>query len=309
MKRPGKHRGVALITAILVVALAAIASTAILVSANLAIRRTANLQDSELGWWYANGIEAWVQSMLARDLDFNRTDARQEIMLPIDEGMARGSIIDLQGRFNLNNLGVENLEEYERHVGVWVRLLRHLEVAEEYQARALAASIRDWIDSDSQPTGADGAEDNDYLRLDPPYRTANRLLSSPSELLAIRGITPKLYTAIAQYVTALPVIPTPINVNTAEPVVLTALVSEPRPALEEFIRQREQKPAENLQDLINQGVFTASDVPNQMLATNSQFFMLRAEVLIGSGRVALYSSFFRPTGGQPAIFARSLNTP
>src|SRR5690606_16912252 len=65
---PSRQTGIALITAVLVVALAAMASTAILVSAHIAIRRTANLQESELAWWYASGVESWVKSLLERDL-------------------------------------------------------------------------------------------------------------------------------------------------------------------------------------------------------------------------------------------------
>jgi general secretion pathway protein K len=307
-----RQHGIALITAILVVALAAMASTAILVSAHLAIRRTANLQESELAWWYASGVESWVKSLLERDLDDNRIDALGDIWaqpvdyLPVDEGFVRGQISDLQGRFNLNNLGTPDPEDYERQVQIFARLLRYAEVAEEFQARAIAAAIRDWIDADSEPTGADGAEDNDYLRLDPPYRAANRMLGSVSELLAIRGISREIYPKLAPLVAAVPQYGVPINVNTAPPAVLYALAAEARPELERFVRDRIDRPAESVAEMFDErGRFTAEDAPQALMSVSSNFFMLRAEVFIGSGRVALYSFYFRPAGAAPTVYGRS----
>ncbi len=281
----------------------------------MAIRRTANLQESELAWWYATGVEAWVKSLLERDLDQNNFDSLQDIWaqpvdyLPVDEGFVRGEIVDLQGRFNINNLGTADPEEYERNVVVFARLLRYLEVAEEYQSRAIAASIKDWIDADSEPTGADGAEDNDYLRLNPPYRAANRPMSSVSELLAIRGVTRDIYNKLVNLVVALPSTGVPINVNTAPAAVLYALATEPRPGIDTFVKERIERPAENISDLFNErAVFTAADAPSSMLSVSSAFFMLRSEVFIGSGRVALYSFYFRPYGGTPTVYGRSTNT-
>lgn len=309
---PQRQTGIALITAVLVVALAAMASTAILVSAHIAIRRTANLQESELAWWYASGVESWVKSLLERDLDTNGFDALTDIWaqpvdyLPVDEGFARGQIIDLQGRFNLNNLGTPDTNDYAQQVEVFVRLLRVLDVAEEYQARGLAAAIRDWIDADSEPTGTDGAEDNEYLRLDPPYRAGNRMLTSVSELLAIRGMTKEIYVKLAGVVSALPQTGVPINVNTAPLPVLYALAAEPRPQIETFAMERLERPAESEQALFNaEGPYTGEDAPQSMMAVKSSFFALRSEVFIGSSRVALYSFYFRPPGAAPAVYGRS----
>jgi general secretion pathway protein K len=79
----------------------------------------------------------------------------------------------------------------------------------------------DWVDSDQNVTLPGGAEDLDYLNLsEQPYRAANRMMSSPSELRLIKGFEdPEVYRKLAPYVTALPTV-TPINVNTAGPVIL-----------------------------------------------------------------------------------------
>ncbi len=306
-----QQSGIALITAILVVAIAAIASAAILGSANIAIRRTANLQESELGWWYAIGVEGWIKTVLDRDQDLNKFDSLRDAwampvdFLPIDEGYIRGGVVDLQGRFNLNNLATQDPNDYAQQVQIFVRILRYAEVAEEYQATAIAAAIRDWIDADQEPFGADGIEDSEYLRGDIPYRTANRLMAGVSELLAVRGVDKKAYARVSGMFCALPQVGTPINVNTAPPAVLMAMASGGGPELELFLRERIEKPIEQKGQIATRLGPAFNEVPQGMLTVNSNFFMLRAEVFIGSGRTALYSFFFRPAQGNTAVYGRS----
>lgn len=55
----------------------------------------------------------------------------------------------------------------------------------------IADSILDWMDEDSDPR-ENGAEDEYYAGLDPPYYPRNGLPDSLDELLLVRGITPKL---------------------------------------------------------------------------------------------------------------------
>ena len=310
----GGHRGIALITAMLVVALAVIAATAILSSANLAIHRTATLQDSEKAWWYALGAESLVKSLLERDLDQNRYDALTDVWakpidyLPTDEGFMRGEIVDLNGRYNLNNLGVADAPAFQKQVEIFTRLLANLEMTDEFRARAIANAIRDWIDADNEPTGFDGAEDSEYLDADPPYRVANRPMVSTSELMAIKGMDRELYQRLREVVSVVPQTAVPINVNTAPVPVLRALARQPGAELAAFERRRLEKPAESLQELEAAGVFGAQDAPREMMSVKSTFFLLMAEAFVGSGRIALYSFIYRPDQGIPAVYGRSLHT-
>ncbi|MBI2383436.1 MAG: type II secretion system minor pseudopilin GspK [Gammaproteobacteria bacterium] len=300
--------GVALITAILVVALASIAAATILSSAHVAIRRTALLQDTEKAWWVAYGLESWVKSILQRDRADNQVDhlgedwAQPVDHLPLDEGFARGGVVDLQGRFNLNNLGAQNPQPY---VDQFRRLL--LELAQEKEVEiqdpnVLIGAIRDWMDRDDLPGSKEGpgAEDTDYLNLDPPYRAANRPFASVSELLAVRGMSKELYAVLRPYVCALPEI-TPVNVNTASPELLRALSAQPDEAkLSAFVGSQKEEPAEDKQTPIQDGVFGADLDPN-MISVSSRYFQLRGEIVVGSGRVALYSSIYRPDQGSPVV--------
>lgn len=301
-----QQRGIALITAVLVVALATISAAAILSSGMIAIHRASNIQDSEKAWWYADGVESWLKSILQRDAEDNKIDALSDDWakpvdyLPVDEGYVSGNVVDLQGRFNLNNLGATDPLQFKKYSDQFERLLQNIEGADAFKARALASAIRDWIDVDQEQSGGDGAEDSEYLGLTVPYRTPGRYLESVSELLAIKGMEKKLYLQLRPFVSALPQINTALNINTAPEAVLRSLSKQPSPVLDAFIKNREDKPAENTTEL--QTAFGPETPP---LTVKSNYFMSRVETFIGSGRLALYSFYYRPDQGAPTVLGRS----
>jgi general secretion pathway protein K len=310
MRAPRRYQaGVALITAVLVVAIATLAATAMLASTQIAIHRSAALQETEKAWWYAEGVEQWVATLLQRDAEQNQVDsldepwARPVDYLPVDDGVLRGRVLDLQGRFNLNNLGHPDLEQYARYRDHFERLFRLVEAGDSFAATAVAAAVRDWIDADQEPTGFDGAEDSDYLVADPPYRAANQPMGSVSELLLVKGVDRDMYRALAPHLAVLPGYGTPVNVNTATEPVLLSLVEAATPELQRFLEQRETEPAQDL--AVIQPLFPALSPP---ISISTQYFKLESEVLIGSSRVALYHFFFRPGAGAPVLLGRSTDT-
>lgn len=300
----------------LVMALAAIAAAAVLVSANNGIRRAATLIDGERAWWYAQGLESFARRILARDSEKNAAvDSLDEDWsrgldyLPVEQGAVRGKLEDLQGRFNLNNLATAQPLAYQQQL---VRLFQSIEGVDVAQAQPLAEAIRDWIDADQIPGGAGGAEDTDYLGLPQPYRAANQPMGSPSELLAVRGMTPELFKRLAPYICTLPIgsarTPTRINVNTALPPVLMSLsATADRGKLDEFLLDRLKNPAKTVQELQTKGTLPA-DVKAEMVDVRSQYFLMTTEAFIGSGRAALYSVFQRAGSGAPQVISRSLDT-
>ena len=105
-----KERGVALITAIVVVAIATVLAVRIGTRASLDLRRTAGLIALDQAWHVALGAEAWAAEVLREDREDSQTDHLAERWaqpippLPVDGGTVRGGLEDMQGRFNLNNL-------------------------------------------------------------------------------------------------------------------------------------------------------------------------------------------------------------
>ncbi len=158
--------------------------------------------------------------------------------LPVEGGAIKVSIEDAQARFNLNSVAgqdpasVANLEVLKRLLGV-LRL-----------EPLLANAVADWIDPDIEAR-AGGAEDIDYLNLNPPYRAANRPMASVDELRLIRGFDAQTVRALLPYVTVLPLATNTINVNTASPVVLAALTGIDLQTAERIVKERVGKPFNN----------------------------------------------------------------
>ena len=88
--------------------------------------------------------------------------------------------------------------------------------------QVLADRLIDWLDKDIEVRFPEGAEDQEYLLLEPSYRTANRGLTHISELRLIKGFERDAVDLLLPHVTALPV-RTPINVNTASEELLNCL--------------------------------------------------------------------------------------
>ncbi len=304
-----KQRGVALITALLVVALASIAAVAMLSAQNVAIHRTGNILASQQAWWYATGMEQWAVTLLDRDHQDGTVDsldeqwARQVDFLPIENGYLKGHMVDLQGRFNLNSLAAPKPEAAMQQ---FMRLLENIPDVDPVQAPALAQAVRDWIDADINPQIPDGAEDNYYLGLEPAYRTPNRLMDTPSELLAVRGFTPAIYRALAPYVATLPQAGSAINVNTAPAPVLMSLAPDLDPAqIASLVDARKDKPYASVQSFLAEPAFAGRSIKDNGLSVSSQYFLARGEVHVGDGRVILYSLLYRDNRGNTRVIEHS----
>jgi len=223
LSRCRDQRGVALVTALLVVSLATVAAVAMATRLQVDMRRTGNLLHGEQAYAYALAAESWAEVILRRDADDSETDTLAEdwaTALPpisVEGGFVSGRIEDLQGRFNVNNLIGTDGKPSEPDVEYFKRLLGLLELEP-----GLATALLDWIDADINATFPDGAEDDIYLLETPPYRAANRPLVSISELRLVKGYSAEIMDLLEPYITALPE-PTALNVNTASPVVLQAL--------------------------------------------------------------------------------------
>jgi len=226
------QRGVALITALLVIALVTAAAVAMASRQQLDIRRTANTLQRDQAYVYALGAEIMARAVLAKDnpaVDDKEEDwGKSGVTIPFDGGLLTGTLEDVQGRFNLNNV-VKNGAKYKEDFERLTRLLTILQAKnpdkedwKNVQPSDLANAVVDWIDTDTTVTLPGGAEDSDYLQKERPYRAANAPMTSTSELLLVRGFTPVIYRDLAPYVTALAE-RTKINVNTARFDVLRTL--------------------------------------------------------------------------------------
>jgi general secretion pathway protein K len=306
MSRRTLNRGVALITAMLITALATIVAANLAWDNALDIRRTTVLLAYEQAAQLAPGAESWVSTILRQDLEDSDTDHLQEIwamefpVLPFEGGELSGSVADLQGRFNVNNLldaqGKVDQNAYKQ----FQRLLLSLGLDPEF-----AGLTVDWLDADLEPSFPKGAEDSIYTALVPAYRTANQTISNVSELAALQGITAEQLAILLPNVAALPG-KTTINVNTATPAVLQSLGENISVAdVERLLVDRENGGfvdlATSFSTLVEPEILNALD-------TKTSYFQLKVVIRIGTVRFTLYSLLQRGPLGNVTPILRSFGT-
>ncbi|MCW9014202.1 MAG: type II secretion system minor pseudopilin GspK [Gammaproteobacteria bacterium] len=300
------QRGVALITALLVVSLATVLAVALVDRLHLDISRSENIIHHEQSYLYALSLENIAHLLLQGDAQASDYDSREEIELanqylsaPMEGGEIVGEIIDLQGRFNLNNLSPELNSDHARDREIFMRLLSQLELD-----RNLVTAIVDWLDSDSQTSIPGGAENDYYLAFEQSYRAANTLLVSPSELRMIRGFEKdETYAALEPFIIALPKV-TSININTAPAEVLKSLDETiTDDDVTDIVARQENEPFEDIQAFKtymetdrNKKNFSSAG-----MTVVSDYFLLSSDTRIGRGKVLLYSIFQRDKNGSLVV--------
>ncbi len=293
--RLAHSRGVALITAMLVVSLATLLAVQLYDRQYLATRRTTNLMAGEQGWEYALSLEAWARQLLRRDAALGEVDhlaeawAVQQPPIVVEGGTVEAHLIDLQGRYNLNNLARRDANQ----IACFQRLLREFELDPE-----LVWAVIDWLDEDLEAAST-GAEDPYYLRMQPPYRAANHLMVSPDELRLVRGFDAKAMALLAPWVTALPET-TAINVNTAPAPVLMALADGLNIGWAQQIIVRQTAGGfatteEFLRVLPTSGDAqgSAASAMGSLITVSSAYFMLLSRITLGRVQRVQYSVIHR----------------
>ena len=301
-----RNRGVAVITAMLIMALVTTLTYSLEWDSALDLRRTIVMLNRDQAVQVALGAESWVQSILRQDLEDSDADHLGEIWaselpgLPIDGGEVFGGIEDLQGRFNINNLLGADGEVDEPSLEQFQRLLNALGIDPRF-----AGIAADWLDANQDAAFPDGAEDSIYTGMIPPYRAANQILSSTSELAALEGIDKASLDTLLPHVTALPG-RTAINVNTATGPVLQSLDENLTIAdIERLLAEREESGFVDMASSFSSLV--TPEVLNQ-LAETTNYFQLKLIVRIDTVRITYFSVLERGPRGDTASILRSLGT-
>ncbi len=307
----GRQRGVALITAVLIVALATILAVNVSFRGMLDQRRSATLFALDQGYLVALGAEGWAADILRRDLQDSKTDHLGETWaqplppLPIDGGTVEGRLEDLQGRFNLNNLVHTDGTTNPDAVKQLERLLAVLEIEPTW-----AAAMADWIDEDTQPGFPDGAEDSVYTGQNPAHLAANMPVTRASEIMVLPGFGAERYAKLAPYVTALPV-GVPLNVCTAPGIVLDALSENTREFgldPEDLAKRRKDTCFPTLEELRGALGDEEFDKVKNSLTESSSFFRTTVWVTIGTTQFTLYSLLARGASGPVRPYLRSFGS-
>ena len=314
MKIYSSQRGIALLTILVMVALATILAATIAKRQTNTAENTGYLMRQDQSLLYAKSAEAFFSELLIQDSDngssidhLQENWAKPMPAFPVEDGFVSGRLLDESGKFNLNNLLKADGSVDDSARRWFEKLLQRVGLPAE-----LSQAVIDWQDADDETTGAMGAESNYYQGLDPSYLASNTRFHQVEELKLVRGFEGKNYDLIAPYVTALPEA-TKINMNTAAPLLLASI--DPKLDVKTLEQELKAKQAEltyfnSVEDLWKLNAFSGIEPQNKTdaaawLDSKSNYFTAQIEVVL-SERKRQFSSAMMRKDKQVTVYSRSL---
>ncbi len=336
----GSHqRGLALITAMLVIAIAVTAVTYMAFNQSVWIHQGQNLIDRT----QADAV-AYRYIQAAADLLSDVAIKNKKQGIQHDDDKARwniwpgeniegfvdkdlealgakltGKITDAQAKFNLNNIldwqknpPTENAADIKTLQQILIKLDPNFN-------GDLINAVLDWIDPNSDIHPNTGAEDIDYANVASPripYRAANQAFTSVGELGLVQGFNAKIAEELikSKMVTALPIkmngaaTPTPVNVNTASDQVLLALFPALTPAtVATFTGGRPYKTVADAKNKLASLTTPSATPPSgqqntQNYGVTTSYFEVEVTVNIGKVVRSVVALIYRPaTPARPQI--------
>jgi general secretion pathway protein K len=295
-----QQHGTAIITALLVVMLAASVAAFLLAQQSHALTRTARATERAQAMLFAQPMLQWARSALfefqknTSSVDLTQRWAQPIAAQPIEGALATGFFRDEAGKFNVNNLVGTDGKKSEVDFAAFKQLLENLGLN-----RDLAYALADWIDADDEVSAPGGAEDLTYLASAQPTRAANQRMVQIEELYGVKGFDVAAVAKLKPFITALPG-QTKININTAPQEVLAALLPKlDKTAITELANRRMARPFNSF-DGDNGIKAYLRDVPTatlERLNFTSDYFSVALGVSTGGTQVR-----------QSALFQRVLPT-
>lgn len=286
---PAGQSGVALLTILLLVVVITVVAGAMLASQRVAIRQHGLLLNQNQ---LRHDMDAGVQlamAVLRADQQLNDSDSHFDVWAqPLPPYVIGDKIVSVQIRdesayFNINNLYQDGAVN-ETALAILQRLLGALGIDD-----GIAIAILDWQDPDAQVYQDGGSEAAVYARATQTdgnlgnAQPFNQAFVSVDQLAQIPAVTPEILTTLRPYLTAVPY-HLPINLNTASPLLLTALVDgTDQQQLQPILNAREQNALNNSDPLWQLPAFAQLEEANKtalnkLIAVNSQAFMVLVTV-------------------------------
>jgi len=289
MKKTLNHKGIALITVLLIIVILVAVVIELNRSSRGDIYDAATVSDgiklsyiAKSGFFAAEALLAGSQTNCdtLRDDWANMETISLQSNTFFPEGYFIARIEDESGKIPLNKL--VNGDDFNPDIrDILTRLLGQPEFGlQERQIAEIIDSIKDWIDPDDNVTGY-GAESSYYTSLAAPYKAKNAPFDCIEELLMVKGITKEIFygtkekPSLARYVTAdsdgL------ININTAPKMVLRSLSDNISPELADKIDQYRTREGNDLSG--NQWYKHVPGVegvmiPQQLITVKSNYFKI-----------------------------------
>lgn len=290
---------------------------------HLLIRRIGNQNIAEKGYQYAVGVNAWAQRVLHEDAnreidyygedwaefgkppeededgyqEFSLTPSSQldEEELPTidfgNEAELEFEIIDLQSRYNLNNIANQNPEIQNEQRIIFLNILEAIQIEDSDTRQRLYGALKDWLDEGGL-ISANGVESGTYRSKDIPYFAADQKLVSLAELRFVEGFTTEIINQLKPHVTVLPIDLAKLNINSASAEVLAALNTSPVvdiTPVQFFLAEREDEeflgfPTGEIEQAKTAIIGVnplGSPIVENMMQTYSNFFQVNTKVTLG----------------------------
>ncbi|WP_228724602.1 type II secretion system minor pseudopilin GspK [Psychrobacter sp. KCTC 72983] len=279
--KANSQRGVALLTILLLVVSITVVAGAMLANQKVAIRRSGLLFDQNQLLQDIDAGQQLAVTMIRADSKLNDTDSEQDIWAqPIPPyTLANHSVsIELRdeaGRFNINNLyqgGTVDTAALE----VFQRLLTQLNLEPD-----IAIAVLDWQDTDSEvylDGGDESAVYTQQLNRSVDGALPNQPFVSVDQLQEVRGVSAEVLATLRPYLTAVPYY-LPININTASPALLAALIDgATSQQMQGIVDTRSKQVLTSIDELWQLPILSGLDEKQRaaltpLLAVDSQAFM------------------------------------
>lgn len=298
-----QQKGIALITILVMVALATILAATIAKRQAATAESTAYLMRQNQSLMYAKSAEAFFSELLVDDAEnaaevdhLNETWAQPMPAFPVEDGYVSGILQDESGKFNLNSLITAEGTVNENAKAWFELILKRAGLPEQ-----LSEAVIDWQDEDEMPNGPMGAESNYYQGLSNGSLPPNAKFHSVEELKLVRGFEENKYKLIAPYLSTVPVADTTVNINTASAFLLASMDEKLDVNAVQQLLDRRQANLEyfsNVADLWTLEPFAQVDAAkhnlfNNLLGVQSNHFKARIEVMLSERKRQFSSDLVR----------------
>lgn len=310
---PKQQLGVALISVLLVFAIAAAIAGEVMSRHYRDIRKTANFINGKQAYHFALSGEQYARQVLYRDFDEQRDEQEKFDTLNdiwaanfpafnIEGGEMFIEVTDLQGRMNINQIAESN---NAAAIEAFRRLGDILALNDDYSDRLL-----DWLDADNL-VSPEGAEDVDYSN---GYLPANRAMADVSEMLLLRDMAVEDFLKLQPLLTALPdqiggkTLPeTKYNINTVDAKLLEAIANLTASEAQQVVEQQQRGGHENINNWYSGAIGAKLNAKRHLLTGSSSFFEIRVTVSYQQRIVVLTTQLYRnPEDGSIRIINRQI---
>jgi general secretion pathway protein K len=286
------QRGVAIVTALLLAALAITLVMNLFGQQNVQIRSIENQRYQLQKQWVMRGALDWARLILREDAKTNRVDHLSEPWaVPLQEtrldnymdngrdiedetdAILSGYILDAQSRLNLTGLAVHGVVDRTA-----VEAFQKLLTAQGLDAELADEAAKIVASTQSQPTryNADGSVASEVVK------ATVATLTQVDDLLVIPGFTPAATAKLKDLVVFLP-IATPININTASAQVISARIAGISLSdAQQIVTNRDRAYYKDLTDLAARWDGSKGKLPPpNIVNTQTNYFLVHGHVRLG----------------------------